>query len=522
MASQRRSTRVQIQQAVAESLSSVANGGAAAAAPAAAAAAAVDPVASAAVDESSVPRKRDQASKRKQSSQKEQQAETNIDVESDGVGDADFGDSSSEDEEEAVEKAKQPEPKRLKKITGSMAVAKWTKPKASSPKVSKEEEGTVAASSQEQQEQVSPSIPKKSSSSNAIPRRKQNELAPQSLLVAHLKPASVFDTTKSTFSTKPISSTLSSSTTARSSSQSSKPVAKTTTAAAAAPSSLPVAPPMNNNIGSRAMGGNRSKTPPPPPYKSSSATSVQGLPKHYQERPGIKEKATTEAARLPPTDLHQRQYNMPPPQQQQQQQPLKQVTPLERQAMTYMHEFCRNMRERDDRFKYFKTIRSVDLGGSFLWRSFDDPARFDFFDKNERGEIVLQPKQPMFPEEFAPGMMKEHPLSWWGIADPAVGEGKYKPAGTATATAGSEAKQAPSNAPLPSAARMDPSRLAAAAPDPLQYAPPAARGNYPWNSGPPPFAGPNQPPRRHHSYNNNAPPMQPPPRRQNYHPPARR
>lgn len=64
----------------------------------------------------------------------------------------------------------------------------------------------------------------------------------------------------------------------------------------------------------------------------------------------------------------------------------------------------------------------VDLSGSFL-----DDDRYDFFDTNERGEIVIAPRQPIFPEEFPRGM-KEHNLSWWGILDPAFGDGKYSAA----------------------------------------------------------------------------------------------
>lgn len=63
----------------------------------------------------------------------------------------------------------------------------------------------------------------------------------------------------------------------------------------------------------------------------------------------------------------------------------------------------------------------VDLSGSFL-----DDDRYDFFDTNERGENLLALRPPIFPEEFPKGM-KEHSLSWWGILDPAIGDGKYRP-----------------------------------------------------------------------------------------------
>ena len=46
---------------------------------------------------------------------------------------------------------------------------------------------------------------------------------------------------------------------------------------------------------------------------------------------------------------------------------------------------------------------------------------YDWFDLDDSGNIVLQPKIPIFPEDFPPGK-KEWPLSWWGIVDPALGE----------------------------------------------------------------------------------------------------
>jgi hypothetical protein len=48
--------------------------------------------------------------------------------------------------------------------------------------------------------------------------------------------------------------------------------------------------------------------------------------------------------------------------------------------------------------------------------------RYDFFDIDEtNGNIVMQTKIPIFPEDFPPGV-KEWPLSWWGIVDPSIGE----------------------------------------------------------------------------------------------------
>lgn len=54
----------------------------------------------------------------------------------------------------------------------------------------------------------------------------------------------------------------------------------------------------------------------------------------------------------------------------------------------------------------------IDLSGSMLERK-----KYDFFDLDENDYIVLQPKIPIFPEDF-PANKKEWPLSWWGIVDP--------------------------------------------------------------------------------------------------------
>jgi hypothetical protein len=65
---------------------------------------------------------------------------------------------------------------------------------------------------------------------------------------------------------------------------------------------------------------------------------------------------------------------------------------------------------------------NVDLSGTFLHH---DP--YDFVDFNAAGELVMEVRHPMFPEDFSRAGMKEHPLSWWGILDPVHGEGKYRP-----------------------------------------------------------------------------------------------
>lgn len=79
----------------------------------------------------------------------------------------------------------------------------------------------------------------------------------------------------------------------------------------------------------------------------------------------------------------------------------------------------------DIRFAFIPptTKSKIDLSGSFLRA--DEVGSLDFFDLNEKGEITLQPRPPIFPEELPSGM-KEHPLRWWGIEDPAVGDGRFK------------------------------------------------------------------------------------------------
>lgn len=141
----------------------------------------------------------------------------------------------------------------------------------------------------------------------------------------------------------------------------------------------------------------------------------------------------------------------------------------------------------------------LDLSGSFLP---DDTSRYDFFDKNERGEIVLQPKIPIFPEEFPPGM-KEHTLSWWGILDPALGDGKYRPAPTITDPR-TRASLPPQEQQPRSRSRSGPPGMAEPPPPPqverLAAAPPPPQGGWnrdrDWRSGgpPPDWRGPPPPP----------------------------
>jgi hypothetical protein len=68
---------------------------------------------------------------------------------------------------------------------------------------------------------------------------------------------------------------------------------------------------------------------------------------------------------------------------------------------------------KQDRFQ-IRSGPAIDMSGSFLTND-----RYDFFDVDSRGDIMLQAKIPIFPEDFPPGK-PEWPLSWWGIVDPAL------------------------------------------------------------------------------------------------------
>ena len=56
--------------------------------------------------------------------------------------------------------------------------------------------------------------------------------------------------------------------------------------------------------------------------------------------------------------------------------------------------------------------------GTFLPET--DHEKYDFFDIDHYGEISLQPKVPMFPEDFSNQIngRQEWPLSWWGVESP--------------------------------------------------------------------------------------------------------
>lgn len=101
----------------------------------------------------------------------------------------------------------------------------------------------------------------------------------------------------------------------------------------------------------------------------------------------------------------------------------------QRQIMKNLESLCDHYSQ-DIRFAFIPSSSTtnksrIDLSGSFL-RSEDESL--DFFDLNEKGEITLQPRPPIFPEELSSSGMKEHSLRWWGVEDPAVADGRFKAA----------------------------------------------------------------------------------------------
>jgi hypothetical protein len=317
----------------------------------------------------------------------------------DDFGDADLADSDVDDDRSNTGTVLN----RLKrKISSTLPVSKkGKKPNANSVE---SPESADAEKDDGDKETVSLTIPKKGS----IPRRKLNNDDPSSqssLLATIMKSAPTPIDTISSTSNKAISSTMHAS---KDSSNS-------------FPKPFVAAPPAPAVTSSRALAGsNNVKTDHPP-----SSYPVQGPPRQQLQRSSndFSKKATNADASAPSL-----QQGFPSQPTRHVAAPAAPPSQLERQALTGVTELCRSIRKRDARFQALGQVRSVDLGGSFLLNStkINDPKRFDFFDTNERGEIVLQPRQPMFPEEFAAGM-KDHSLSWWGILDPAVGDGKFQP-----------------------------------------------------------------------------------------------
>ena len=94
---------------------------------------------------------------------------------------------------------------------------------------------------------------------------------------------------------------------------------------------------------------------------------------------------------------------------------------LQARVWESLSELCTEMISLDANPVRFETKNSggaIDISGSMM-----ESRDYDWFDLDTSGNIVLQPKIPIFPEDFPPGK-KEWPLSWWGIVDPVLGERK--------------------------------------------------------------------------------------------------
>mmetsp|Transcript_16405 Transcript_16405/g.33705 ORF Transcript_16405/g.33705 Transcript_16405/m.33705 type:complete len:373 (+) Transcript_16405:143-1261(+) len=73
------------------------------------------------------------------------------------------------------------------------------------------------------------------------------------------------------------------------------------------------------------------------------------------------------------------------------------------------------------------TTMHVPSGGSGDGNANANNLQYDFFDVDATtGSIVVQPKIPIFPEDFPTGANQEWPLSWWGIVDPSIEEKKQE------------------------------------------------------------------------------------------------
>jgi hypothetical protein len=106
-------------------------------------------------------------------------------------------------------------------------------------------------------------------------------------------------------------------------------------------------------------------------------------------------------------------------------------------AMDDLREICDYFKKHTSNENTDKTVRlhiqlsskgRVDLFGSFICTDDDTRQlndRYDFFDTNSQGEIVLSSPPPIFPDEF-PDNTPTHSASWWGIVEPTLGIGKYR------------------------------------------------------------------------------------------------
>lgn len=74
-------------------------------------------------------------------------------------------------------------------------------------------------------------------------------------------------------------------------------------------------------------------------------------------------------------------------------------------------------------FLRHKDLKPTIQTNGYNTESSTNNLRYDFFDMEETTKtIALQPKIPIFPEDFPAGGIREWPLSWWGIVGPSIEE----------------------------------------------------------------------------------------------------
>ena len=75
----------------------------------------------------------------------------------------------------------------------------------------------------------------------------------------------------------------------------------------------------------------------------------------------------------------------------------------------------------DSKFRLSGRGTGNNSSSSIDWASLLTHREYDFYDVDAKGNIVMQPLIPIFPEDFPLGM-PPWPLSWWGIVDPSLAE----------------------------------------------------------------------------------------------------
>ena len=160
-------------------------------------------------------------------------------------------------------------------------------------------------------------------------------------------------------------------------------------------------PNLSANKPLRAVSGDASRVRNPQ-QPSSTSSSVQMSPVN----PGFSGGMTPP----PPPSM---EGQKPPPQPSQQlYHPATREREKENRVLQAISNMCDSL-NKDNRFQ-IRSGPAIDMAGSFL-----SDERYDFFDVDSHGDIMLQAKIPIFPEDFPPGKT-EWPLSWWGIVDPAL------------------------------------------------------------------------------------------------------